>query len=389
MASNKEYFADSLALLFVVLLSITGIVSPLGKSMATIAAAIKQKTARRRQTAAHPGSAQEAAEAAHARDYLPEHTDINTALYLLSVWKGMLAIWPMKKLRSSSTSSGSRGKRGSSSRSGNSSSSRAGSGSINLQETVLPACELAVSILKTWPPNVAGSAVRGAADVAVPDGAISRSRVSDLMFAVSSQLSVAMLNELLEDSTPLNTADVKFAKQLSASAEVQHLLLLRVAFTCHMLHKQRQGLSPIKIKTAAGVVSGSKEVAAAAAAAEAATGSSSSREAKQQQYLPVPAHHSTVCDLLLAPADALTVKYQDTTHCCVHLVQAITTVAQVSMAAYNSLEEDGLKRWLVCQCSWLTCRRWSCVPRCTACWRRLLFWIRRGRCVSCTCRWCS
>jgi hypothetical protein len=163
------------------------------------------------------------------------------------------------------------------------------------------------------------------------------------MFAVSSQLSVAMLNELLEDSTPLNTVDVKFAKQLSASAEVQHLLLLRVAFTCHMLHKQRQGLSPIKIKTAAGVVSGSKEVAAAAAAAEAATGSSSSREAKQQQYLPVPAHHSTVCDLLLAPADALTVKYQDTTHCCVHLVQAITTVAQVSMAAYNSLEEDGLK----------------------------------------------
>jgi hypothetical protein len=119
-------------------------------------------------------------------------------------------------------------------------------------------------------------------------------------------------NELLVDKSPLSAADAKFARQLSASAAVHHLLLLQVAIGCHVVHKRQQGVSPITAKAAAAAVTGSRQLTAAAAAAEAVAVSSSSSggggggsKQQQQQYLSVPGHHMAVLDLLLVPADSV------------------------------------------------------------------------------------
>jgi hypothetical protein len=109
--------------------------------MVAVASGISKSTAQRQRKAIKPQSAHEATEAAHARDYFPHHSDIAMGLHLLSVWKGLAENWPGTLMRT--TSSTSKGTNGSSSSS--SSSSRHGSSSTSLQETVLPACDLAVS----------------------------------------------------------------------------------------------------------------------------------------------------------------------------------------------------------------------------------------------------
>ena len=264
-------------------------------------------------------TAQDKAEAAHARDYFPHHADIALGLHLLSLWKCLAQKWPGTLLRTSSSSKGKKGGGSSGSGRGSSRSSSSSSSSVDLQETVLPACDMAVSLLKTWPPNVArgltasgsrsikSGSSSGGSSVGVPDGAVPRTTVATLMFAVSLQLLDSICTELVNDARPLSTSDAKFVKEFQASPAVQHLLLLQVAMSCDLLHKKWQGLSPIKVKGAAAAVSGSRELAAAAAAAEVAPGSNGSRRGsgKQQQYLSVPEHHTAVLDMLLVPADTL------------------------------------------------------------------------------------
>jgi hypothetical protein len=273
-----------------------------GKFMGVTATALINNIGMRQSRLRKLETAEDKAEAAHARDYFPHHADIALGLQLLSLWKGLAQVWPGTLLRTSSSSG--KGKRGGS------------SSSVDLQETVLPACELAVSLLKTWPPNIAAGLIRSGSRSSsssgssigsgsgVPDGAVPRTTVATLMFAVSFQLLDSIRTELVDDARPLSTSEAKFIKEFSASAAVQHLLLLQVAMSCDLLHKKRQGLSPIKVKDAAAAVSGSRELAAAAAAAEAATGSRSG-SGKQQQYLSVPTHHTSVLDMLLVPAYTL------------------------------------------------------------------------------------
>ena len=262
---------------------------------------LTKNTPSRHQKAANPESEQQAAEAAHARDYFPPHSDITTAIHLLTLWKGLAGNWPAGRvLRGGSSSS-----------------------SVSLQETVLPACDLAVALLKTWPPDVAvpaaassdsssssggggggssssGSSSRRGGSSDVPDGSFSRSSVTDLIFIMSGVLMRVTQGELLLGSINMTIEEFGLTMVLMHLPSVQHLLLLQTACACHLLHKQRQGLSPIKITAAVAAVSGSKDVVAAAAAAEAAAGSTgssgsgNSRGAKQQQYLQVPAHHIVV-----------------------------------------------------------------------------------------------
>jgi hypothetical protein len=240
--------------------------------MVAVASGISKSTAQRLRKAIKPQSAHEVAEAAHARDYFPHHSDIAMGLHLLSGWKGLAENWPGTLLRT--TSSTSKGTNGSSS-SSSSSSSRHGSSSTSLQETVLPACDLAVSLLKAWPPSIGvSSSTSSSSDV--PDGAIPRSLVTSLMFAISGLLLVSIRSDLLHDTGPISIPDAEFVRHLSASAAVQHLLLLQTAFSCHLLHKQRQGVSPIKAKDVVAAVSGSWSIATAAAA-------SRSRHHQQQQ----------------------------------------------------------------------------------------------------------
>jgi hypothetical protein len=144
-----------------------------------------------------------------------------------------------------------------------------------------------------------------------------------LLFMVSTLLHDAIREEMLTASSPFSAADAKFAKQLSGSAAVQHLLLIHVGFACHVLHTQRQGLSPVTVSDVAAAVTGSSETAAAAADAEAGQPDSTSSQQQQQQqqqqkqkqqqqqkqqYIAVPAHHSTMLDLLLAPAKHLEIQ---------------------------------------------------------------------------------
>uniref|UniRef100_A0A383W173 Uncharacterized protein n=1 Tax=Tetradesmus obliquus TaxID=3088 RepID=A0A383W173_TETOB len=108
-----------------------GLAPVLAQVMATIAAQLGRVTPQQR--AATVGAA---ATAAHFRHYFPTHSDVCMAAQLLGLWKGLALVRPGKLLRSSSSSS--------------SSSRRAQrSSSSSLQETVLPACDLAVSLLKT------------------------------------------------------------------------------------------------------------------------------------------------------------------------------------------------------------------------------------------------
>ena len=229
-------------------------------------------------------------------------------------------------------------------RTSSSSSSSSGSGSdssTGLQQAVLPGCELAVSILKTWPPNIASS-IRSSSSSSssssrqvldVPDGAIPRCNVTNIVFAVANVLLGSIRSELFLSQEPFSAADDTFVGQLSASAAAQHLLLLEVAFSCQRLHKQQQGMSHFQAKDAMAAVTGSKQraAAAAAAAAEAVTAgssSSSSTQQQQQQYLAVPAHHTAVLELLLVPEDSLTFQLPSGFGSCAHLASVLTTFTE-------------------------------------------------------------
>jgi uncharacterized membrane protein YgcG len=291
--------------------------------MTATAAAVSKATAERHRKAKKPETALQATEAAYALSHFPQHVDIAVGMHLLSLWRALATNWPGKVIRTCS-SQGSRGKAGKGKESRGSGSG--GGCSTSLQETVLPACELAVGLLRTWPPDVATASTRSSSSSSAEpySGAILRSNVTTVMFITSTLVLGPIHNELLVDKSPLSAADAKFASQLSASAAVQHLLLLQVAVGCHVVHKRQQGVSPITAKAAAAAVTGSRQLAAAATAAEAVAVSSSSSSSssgggggssssgggggskqQQQQYLSIPAHHRAVLDLLLVPADSV------------------------------------------------------------------------------------
>ena len=281
--------------------------------MAATAATVSKATAERHRKAKQPQTALQATEAAYALSHFPQHVDIAVGLHLLSLWRSLATNWRGKVIRTCS----SQGSRGKGSRGSSSSSGGGGRCSTSLQATVLPACELAVNLLRTWPPNVAASTRSSSSSSRISssgepyNGAILRSNVTTVMFITSTLVLGPIHNELLVDKSPLSTADAKFARQLSASAALQHLLLLQVAIGCHVVHKRQQGVSPITAKAAAAAVTGSRQLTAAAAAAEAVAVSSSGggggggSKQQQQQYLSVPGHHRAVLDLLLVPADSV------------------------------------------------------------------------------------
>ena len=322
--------------------------------MAATAADIQANTAKRLCTAAKAKTEQEAAEAAeaaHAHTHFPHHRDIVVGIHLLSLWKGLAANRSGPLLRTCNST----GSRTSSRRGGSSSRSRSGSSSrsSSLQETVLPACDLAVSLLKTWPPNIAGPAnttttTSSSSSGVMPfPGAIPRSDVSGLALSVSKILLLAVQSELqpVSPDPPPSAADARYESQFSASAAVQHLLLLQTAFLCHLLHQQQQGLSPLKAKEAAAVVSGSKHLAAAAAAAEASAFSSSSASGvsqQQQQYPPVPAHHTAVLDMLLVPVDSINMQLPaNWSSSADYLIESLATVSEFSLGLYASSAQQG------------------------------------------------
>jgi hypothetical protein len=149
------------------------------------------------------------------------------------------------------------------------------------------------------------------------------------MCIVSGLLLSAVRTELLHTNTPVRATDAGFAKQLSTSAAVQHLLLLSAAFTCHLVHKQQQGLSHLTAHDVAVAVSGSRQLAAAAAAAEAVAqdgSSSSSSSCNHQEHLRVAPHHTAVLELLLAPAEDLNLQLS-VTFTSDELLMAVNTVA--------------------------------------------------------------
>jgi hypothetical protein len=190
-----------------------------------------------------------------SRSHFPNHSDIALGLSLLSFWKTLAAnrlgtVLACGRNRSNSSSSSSSG---------------------SLQATVLPTCDLAVNLLKAWPPKATASSSRG-----VPEGAIPRSSVTNLVFIVSGILLSAVRDELLLANDPMAAADPGFISRLSASAALQHLLLLHTGLLCHIRHKQQQGLSYLTTLEVAAAVTGSRQLAAAADAAEAALDSSSS-----------------------------------------------------------------------------------------------------------------
>jgi hypothetical protein len=166
------------------------------------------------------------------------------------------------------------------------------------------------------------------------------------MFIMSSVLMRVIQSELLLDSSQMTLEEVGYTMMLMCLPSVQHLLLLQMACACHLLHKQRQGLSPIKVSEAVAAMSGSKDIAAAAAAAESAAASSgsngSSRGAKQQQQqqqqqqLLVPAHHTAVLDLLLAPADSLTFRLPDVRSCADLVYVTFSTGIEFLVGVYNN-----------------------------------------------------
>jgi hypothetical protein len=127
----------------------------------------------------------------------------------------------------------------------------------------------------------------------VPNDAIPRCHVTNTVFFVAHIVTGAIFNELVKDEGPLSAADDALVGQLAASAAVQHLLLIAVAFSCQQLYKQQQGMSHFQTKQATAAVTGARQWAAAAAAAAAeaaATSSSSSSSTRQQrQHLAVPA----------------------------------------------------------------------------------------------------
>jgi hypothetical protein len=166
------------------------------------------------------------------------------------------------------------------------------------------------------------------------------------MFAVSGLLLVSIRSELLHDTAPISIPDAEFVKHLSASAAVQHLLLLQTAFSCRLLHKQRQGFSPIKAKDVVAAVSGSGSIAPAAAAAETVISSSNS-SAKQQQYLSVPAHHATVLNLLQVPADTLNLPpggRNDVSTLTIHLQAALGAVYEILTGVLGQPHGQGMYR---------------------------------------------
>lgn len=229
-----------------------------------------------------------AAAAAHARDYFPLHPDICIASQLLGLWTSLVQILPGKVMRTSGSSSNSRRAR----------SSSGVSSSSGLQDTVLPACNMAVNLLKTWPPNLAGSSTTSSSTSSVPEDYMARAAITTLIYTLSEQLLLAVYMDVLADDSPCSSSDAKFLQELSASAAVQHLLLISLARDCHRRHQELNGLSPIKAKTAAAAVTASSSVAAAVAAVEA----DQQQQEDARRYLAVPAHHAAVLETLLVPA---------------------------------------------------------------------------------------
>jgi hypothetical protein len=189
---------------------LVGFLPLLGKQIAAIAADITANTAKQRRTAAKAKTEQEAAEAAHAHTHLPHHRDISVGLHLLSLWRGLAAIRSGLLLRACSNPGSRTNSRPMDS------SSRIRCSSSSLQETVLPACDLAVSLLKTWPPNIAGPAhtSTSSSSSSMPfPGAIPRSDVSGLALSVSKILLLAVQSELQPVSPadpPPSAADARF-----------------------------------------------------------------------------------------------------------------------------------------------------------------------------------
>jgi hypothetical protein len=129
-----------------------------------------------------------------------------------------------------------------------------------------------------------------------------RDNVTAIIFVMSDVLLDAVHEEILMDDGPQNPSDTKFVQQLSKSASLRHLLLICMASSCHWLHQELRGVSPVKGRTAAAAVTSSAAVAAAAAAAE--SDKQQQQGEAEQRYLTVPSHHTAVLEMLLAPAIA-------------------------------------------------------------------------------------